>query len=271
MPMDRKQAMTDPLILQDIADDGVGRLTLNRPEVHNAFNDTLVAQLTAALLSMEAERRVRTVVLAAAGKSFSAGADLGWMQRMAGYSEEENLEDARALAGLMSTLDRLAKPTVALVQGAAFGGGVGLVACCDIAIASEAASFCLSEVKLGLVPAVISPYVVATIGPAAARHCILTAERFSADQALRLGLVHEVVPAAQLELAGQRLVGQLAEGGPDAQAAAKDLIASVAGRPADRELIDDTARRIARTRASPEAREGIAAFLEKRKAKWAPE
>ncbi len=262
--------MSDQLVLQKI-DKGVGRLTLNRPEVHNAFDDALIAQLTAALLSLEADRRVRVVILAAAGKSFSAGADLAWMQRMAGYSEAENLEDARALAGLMSTLDRLAKPTVAVVQGAAFGGGVGLVACCDIAIASEAASFCLSEVKLGLIPAVISPYVVAAIGPGAARRFVLTAERFSAQQALNLGLVHEVVPADRLEETAEHILDHLAHGGPRAQADAKDLVLSLAGRPIDRALIEKTAERIARIRVGEEAREGLAAFLEKRKAEWQPE
>ena len=262
--------MSDQLVLQEI-DKGVGRLTLNRPEVHNAFDDALIAQLTAALLSLEADRRVRVVVLAASGKSFSAGADLAWMQRMAGYSEAENLADARALAGLMSTLDRLAKPTVALVQGAAFGGGVGLVACCDIAIASEAASFSLSEVKLGLIPAVISPYVVAAMGPGAARRFILTAERFSAPQALALGLVHEVVPADRLEETGQKVLDHLTQGGPRAQADAKDLVLSLAGRPIDRALVEETAERIARIRVGEEAREGLAAFLEKRKAEWQPE
>jgi len=259
--------MSDEFVHQQI-DRGIGRLTLNRPEVHNAFDDHLIAQLTAALLSLEADRRVRHVVLAASGKSFSAGADLTWMQRVAGYSEAENLEDARALAGLMSTLDRLAKPTVALVQGAAFGGGVGLVACCDIAIASEAASFSLSEVKLGLVPAVISPYVVAAMGLRAARRYMLTAERFSAHEARELGLVHEVVPGDRLEERGQQILDHLAQGGPQAQADAKDLVLSLAGRPIGRGLVEETAARIARVRAGEEAREGLAAFLEKREADW---
>ncbi len=262
--------MAEERVIEEIAG-GVGRLTLNRPEVHNAFDDQLIATLTAALLSLEADRRVRTVVLAAAGKSFSAGADLAWMKRMADYSEEENLEDARALAGLMSTLDRLAKPTLALVQGAAFGGGVGLVACCDIAIASEAASFSLSEVKLGLIPAVIGPYVVAALGPRAARKAILTGERFDAREALRLGLVHQVVAPEALEAAGEAAVAALRAGGPHAQAEAKDLIFSVSGRPADRALIEETAERIARVRAGEEAREGLGAFFEKRKPKWQAE
>jgi methylglutaconyl-CoA hydratase len=259
--------MADDLVLQEI-NGGVGRLTLNRPAVHNAFDDRLIGQLTAALLSLEADRRVRFVVLAAAGKSFSAGADLAWMQRMAGYTERENLEDARALAGLMSTLDRLAKPTVALVQGAAFGGGVGLIACCDVAIASEAATFSLSEVKLGLIPAVISPYIVAAMGPGAARRFILTGERFSARRALHHGLVHEVVPADRLEETGRHVLDHLAQGGPQAQADAKDLILSLAGKPTDRAMIEETAERIAWIRVGEEAREGLAAFLEKRKPGW---
>ncbi len=260
--------MSEPLFLQEIGADGVARLTLNRPEVHNAFNDVLIAELTAALLALEADRRVRSVVLAARGKSFSAGADIGWMRRMADQSEAENLEDARALAGLMSTLDRLAKPTVALVQGPVFGGGVGLVACCDVAIAAEEATFCLSEVKLGLIPSVIGPYVVAAMGQAAARRYMLTAERFSARDALRLGLVHEVVPADRLEETGALVLDHLAQGGPGALAEAKDLIFAVAARPADREMVEETARRIARVRAGEEAREGLSAFLEKRAPGW---
>jgi methylglutaconyl-CoA hydratase len=259
--------MADEFVLQQI-DQGVGRLTLNRPDKHNAFDDHLIAQLTAALLSLEADRRVRVVVLAAAGESFSAGADLAWMKRVAGYCEAENLEDARALAGLMSTLDRLAKPTVALVQGPAFGGGVGLVACCDVAIAAESASFSLSEVRLGLIPAVISPYVVAAMGPRAARRFVLTAERFTARQACDLGLVHEVVPGERLEEAGRQVLAHLFKGGPRAQSEAKDLVLSLAGRPIDRALVEETAERIARIRAGDEAREGLAAFLEKRKANW---
>ena len=188
-------------ILTEIREDGVATVTLNRAEVHNAFNDTVIADLTGVLRRLGDDDKVRAVVLRAEGKSFSAGADLGWMQRMAGYGHAENLADAGALAELMRVLNFLPKPTVARVQGAAFGGGVGLVACCDIAIASDAASFSLSEVRLGLIPAVISPYVVAAIGERAARRYFLTAERFDADEALRIGLVHQVVPADQLDSA----------------------------------------------------------------------
>ncbi len=255
-------------ILTETREDGVATVTLNRAEVHNAFNDTVIADLTGVLRRLGDDDKVRAVVLRAEGKSFSAGADLSWMQRMAGYGHAENLADAGALAELMRVLNFLPKPTVARVQGAAFGGGVGLVACCDIAIASDAASFSLSEVRLGLIPAVISPYVVAAIGERAARRYFLTAERFGADEALRIGLVHQVVPADQLDSAVDTILTRLSEGGPAAQRAAKDLIFTVAHRPIDAGLIHDTAERIATIRASAEGREGLAGFLEKRKPAW---
>jgi methylglutaconyl-CoA hydratase len=263
--------MTGDLFLREIDGRGVARITLNRPQVHNAFNDELIARLTIALAELEKDDAVRLVVLAATGKSFSAGADLNWMQRMAGYSEEENRQDAHRLAGLMNRLDRLAKPTLALVQGPAFGGGVGLVACCDIALAAEDASFCLSEVKLGLIPAVISPYVIAAMGARAARRFFLTAEPFPAARAAELGLVHGVVPAAELEAYGETVIAALLQGGPEAQAAAKELIFAVAHRPVDGAVIDDTATRIAKRRASAEGREGMTAFLEKRRPAWQPD
>ncbi|HEY9536794.1 MAG TPA: enoyl-CoA hydratase/isomerase family protein [Kiloniellaceae bacterium] len=260
--------MAFPLFVQEIDKQGVARITLTRAEVHNAFNETLIAELTAALDGAAQDPRVRVVVLAAQGPSFSAGADLNWMRAMAGYSRAENLEDARRLARLMRTLNDMAKPTIALVQGPAYGGGVGLVACCDVAIAVEDAKFCLSEVKLGLIPAVISPYVVATIGESAARRYFLTAETFSSWEAQRLGLVHEVVDRGALELRARQIVDALLQGGPIAQRAAKDLVFTVAGRPTDEPLIEETAARIAELRASAEAREGVAAFLEKRKPAW---
>jgi methylglutaconyl-CoA hydratase len=255
-------------ILTETREDGVATVTLNRAEVHNAFNDTVIADLTGVLRRLGDDDKVRAVVLRAEGKSFSAGADLSWMQRMAGYGHAENLADAGALAELMRVLNFLPKPTVARVQGAAFGGGVGLVACCDIAIASDAVSFSLSEVRLGLIPAVISPYVVAAIGERAARRYFLTAERFGADEALRIGLVHQVVPADQLDSAVDTILTRLSEGGPAAQRAAKDIIFAVAHRPVDAGLIRDTAERIATIRASSEGREGLAGFLEKRKPAW---
>ena len=260
--------MDSTSILTDIRDDGIATITMNRAEVHNAFNDQVIAEMTATLRRLGEDDRVRAVVLRAAGKSFSAGADLGWMQRMAGYGREENLRDAEGLAELMRTLNFLPRPTIAVVQGAAFGGGVGLVACCDIAIAAEGASFSLSEVKLGLIPAVISPYVVAAIGERASRRYFLTAERFAADEALRIGLVHQVVPVDRLDEALDSVLARLAEGGPAAQKAAKDLIFAVAHRPVNAAVIRDTAERIATIRASSEGREGLAAFLEKRKPAW---
>jgi methylglutaconyl-CoA hydratase len=255
-------------ILSQIREDGVATVTLNRAEVHNAFNDALIAEMTEVLRRLRADDKVRAVVLRAEGKSFSAGADLGWMQKMANYGQDENLRDASALAELMRTLNFLPKPTVARVQGAAFGGGVGLAACCDIAIASETAAFSLSEVRLGLIPAVISPYVVAAIGERSARRYFLTAERFNAAEALRIGLVHLVVPAREIDAAVDAILARLSEGGPAAQCAAKDLIFAVAHRPVDAALIHDTAQRIANIRASSEGREGLAGFLEKRKPAW---
>jgi methylglutaconyl-CoA hydratase len=249
----------------------VATLWLNRPELHNAFDDHLIGEVGDALDALARDATVRVVLLAGKGKSFSAGADLAWMRRMAGYSEAENEADARALAGLLHRLDSLPKPTVALVQGAAMGGGVGLVAACDMAIAAEGAQFALSEVRLGLIPAVISPYVVAAIGLRATRRYALTAERFDAARAAALGLVDKVVPAEALLAEGAALAAVLARNGPEAMADAKALIAHVAGRPIDVELRAETARRIARRRASAEGREGVAAFLEKRKPGWQAE
>jgi len=258
----------DEHVIQTIGADGVGTLTLNRPDVHNAFDDALIAALTARLRGLDANPQVRAVVLAANGKSFSAGADLNWMKRMAAYSEAENLRDAVGLADLMHTLATMSKPTLARVQGAAYGGGVGLVACCDIAVGTPEVSFSLSEVRLGLIPAVISPYVVAAMGERQARRYFLTAERFDAREALRIGLLHEVVQAADLDAKVAELVAYLLKGGPRSQTAAKRLIEAVSNRPIDRPLVEDTAERIARIRVTPEGREGVAAFLEKRAPGW---
>lgn len=264
--------MTTNTLTISISHSGRATVTLNRPERHNAFDDVLISRLTAALKDLDDDPDVRVVILAAAGKSFSAGADLNWMGRMADYSREQNLADAEGLAELMRTLDTLAKPTIALVNGAAYGGGVGLVACCDMAIATKNATFSLSEVKLGLMPAVISPYVVAAIGSRAARRYFLSAEPFGSDEAHRLGLIHVVVADdRELAAAADRMVTRLLANGPGAMAAAKNLIAAVAGRHVDDALIADTAGRIADQRASREGREGVAAFLEKRKPAWVKE
>ncbi|MEQ1518547.1 MAG: enoyl-CoA hydratase/isomerase family protein [Usitatibacteraceae bacterium] len=250
-------------------DGPVGIVTLNNPEKHNAFDDALIVELTDAFASLDTHKDVRAVILSAVGKSFSAGADLHWMKRMAAYSPEENLRDANALGKLISTLHGLSKPTIARVQGAAMGGGVGLVACCDIAVASTAASFALSEAKLGLIPAVISPYVIAAIGERAAHRYFLTAERFDAAEAFRLGLLHEL--ASDDEAMDDKIndiVTALLGCSPQAIAEGKKLINAVANRPIDASVVTDTAQRIARIRASAEGKEGVMAFLEKRKASW---
>jgi methylglutaconyl-CoA hydratase len=233
---------------------GVATVTLARPEVHNAFDEALIAELTRALKALDADPAVRVVVLAGEGRSFCAGADLTWMQRMAGYDHAANLADAGALAAMLAALDRSAKPTIARVHGAAYGGGVGLVACCDIAVAAEDATFALSEARQGLIPATIGPYVVAAIGRRAARRYFLTAERFGAADALAVGLVHAVVPAAGLDARVRELADQLLAAGPRAQAESKALIRAVAGRPIDDTVIADTVEWIAAVRASPEGR-----------------
>ncbi len=260
--------MSEPITLVDSDARGVATVTLNRPQIHNAFDDALIAELTAALRRLAADASVRAVVLTGAGQSFSAGGDLKWMRRMAGYSEAENLADAMALAELLRLLNELPKPTVARVNGAAFAGGLGLVCCTDIAIAAEEAIFSVSEVRLGLVPATISPYVVAAIGARHARRYFLSGERFSAAEARRIGLVHEVVPRAELDAAVEKILAALLEGGTSAQARSKRLVAEVRDRPVTASLMALTARAIAEARASREAREGLAAFFEKRKPSW---
>jgi len=246
----------------------VAVVTLNRPEIRNAFDDGLISSLSRTLRDLESDDSVRAVVLAGAGPAFCAGADLNWMKRMAGYSYEQNLADARALAGMLKALDRMSKPTIARVHGAAFAGGVGLVAACDIAIGTPQAEFALTEAKLGLSPATISPYVVRAIGERAARRYFLTAERFDAAEAQRLGLLSAVVPAETLDAAIDALLGHLSQGGPGALAAIKDLIRAVSCGPVDEAMIEDTAKRIAEIRVSVEGREGVASFLEKRKPSW---
>jgi methylglutaconyl-CoA hydratase len=260
--------MSDSTFLLERRPDGVVRLTLSRPAIHNAFDDRQIAELTAAFGDLAGDKMVRAIVLTGAGKSFSAGADLNWMRRTTTYGEAENLRDANALAALMKALYQLPQPTVARVNGAALGGGTGLVACCDVVVAGEDALFGTTEVRLGIMPAVIGPYVIAAIGARQARRLMLTGERITAHEAARIGLVHEVVAGDLLDAAVERVVSHLLKGGPRAIAAAKRLVHDLAGRPIDQELIDNTARRIAALRATPEAREGLSAFLEKRKPGW---
>lgn len=247
---------------------GLATLWLNRPDKHNAFDEHLIAAITQGLQTLGADASIRSVVLAGHGKSFSAGGDLDWMRRAAGYSHEQNLADARGLATMLRTLAELPKPTIARVHGAALGGGMGLVCACDIAIASEAAVFAASEVRFGLIPATIGPYVLRAIGARQARRYFQSAERIDARRALEIGLVHEVVGAAALDSKIAELSASLATGGPAAQAAAKQFIAQIDGRTLDAGLMDETAEAIARIRATDEAREGLSAFLEKRHAAW---
>jgi len=252
----------------DTDDTGTVMVTLNRPEVHNALNGELVGELTETLKALGEASGVRVIVLAANGKSFSAGADLTWMRKMANASEEDNYQDALRLAALLKILDQLPKPTVARIHGATYGGAIGLVACCDIAIASERAIFSLSEAKLGLIPAVISPYVVRAIGTRAARRYFQSAERFDAKRAHEIGLVHEVVTPEKLNETMESVINNLMEAGPDAQAAAKQLIEDVNGARINDELTQTTARRNAHMRKTQEGQEGISAFLEKRQPIW---
>jgi methylglutaconyl-CoA hydratase len=258
--------MTEPLLVQ--TRDAVATLTLNRPEIRNAFDDAQIERLTHALRAAEADPAVRVVVIAGNGPAFCAGADLNWMKRMAGYTYEQNLADATTLAEMLSTLDRMTKPTIARVHGAAFAGGTGLVAACDIALGTPEAKFCLSEAKLGLSPATISPYVVRAMGVRMARRYFLTAEVFDAQEAYRIGLLSALVPAAELDSALAGLLTHLLAGGPRAIAEIKDLIRAVSAGAVDDAMIADTARRIAEIRVTAEGREGIASFLEKRKPAW---
>ena len=248
---------------------GIVRLTLNRPDVHNAFDDQLIAEIDRALRDLAGDQAVRVLLLSGAGRSFSAGGDLNWMRRAADYGREENRADADQLAAMMSALDRFPRPTIAVVNGAVFGGGVGLVAACDVAIASERAVFSLSEVRLGLIPAVISPFVVNAIGQRAARRYFLSGERFDASTAERVGLVHEVAAHDELPQRVDALLQQLLAGGPSAQKTSKELLFRLGQKHDDEDPSAWTARLIADVRATEEAREGISAFLDKRKPLWA--
>jgi methylglutaconyl-CoA hydratase len=246
----------------------IATIWMNRPDLHNAFDETLIAELTAACIALDDDADVRVVILAGRGKSFSAGADLNWMKRAANNGLDDNLNDARALAHMLRTLAEMQKPTIARVQGAALGGGMGLAAACDIAVASTKAVFATSEVRFGIIPSAISPYVLRAIGARQASRYFQSAERIDALRAREIGLVHEAVEADQLDTKVQEIVDSLLQGGPLAQAAAKDLIHAVAGQPVNQTLVEETAHRIAHLRATPEAREGIATFLDKRSPSW---
>lgn len=246
----------------------VARVTLNRPEVRNAFNDAVIAELTAAFAALGQDPQVRAIVLAAEGPAFCAGADLNWMRRMADYSRAENLADAGQLAAMLKAIYECPKPTLAAIQGDVFAGGMGLVAACDMAVSVRSATYCLSEVKLGLFPATISPYVIRAMGARAAHRYFLTAERFSADEAHRIGFVHALVDADQLDAKVMELTQALVSASPAAVRACKKLVQDVAERQIDADLIAATVAGIADIRASDDGREGVSAFLQKRKPSW---
>lgn len=244
---------------------------LAREKVRNAFNETMIAELTRVFGTLGADAGVRAIVLAAKGPAFCAGADLDWMRRMAGYSHEDNRRDALALANMLRTIDSCPKPVIARVHGDAYAGGMGLVAVADVAVAALPANFCLSETKLGLIPATIGPYVIRAIGARAARRYFLTAERFDSGEAFRLGLVHNLTPPEQLDPTINELLGALMHTSIHAVGEAKKLVRDLAGRPLDDALVADTAERIAAIRASDDGREGVRAFLDKRKPRWLAE
>ncbi len=248
--------------------DHIARITLNRPEVRNAFNDEVISELTAAFTDADLAADVRVIVLAANGPAFCAGADLNWMRRMADYSYEENLADANQLAQMLRVIATCSKPTIAVVQGDAYAGGTGLIAACDIAVAVDMAQFCVSEVKLGLIPATISPYLIRAMGVRGAQRYWLTAERFSADQAERMGLVSEVVAASELDAAVAKLCKALCLASPNAIASTKKLMDAVIDTPITPAVIACTVKEIAGIRASAEGREGVQSFLQKRKPAW---
>ncbi|MFQ3275846.1 MAG: methylglutaconyl-CoA hydratase [Colwellia sp.] len=255
-------------VLYTISDNGVATVTFNNADKHNAFDDVIIKTLTDIFNDIAKRDDIKVMVLAANGKSFSAGADLGWMKRMASYSYEDNLKDANALAQMLKALNFLPQTTIAKIQGAAFGGAVGLASCCDIVIASNKASFCFSEVKLGLIPATISPYVVNAIGLKASRRYFQTAERFFSNKAMQLGLVDEVVEADDLTPAVDKMITTLLSNSPAAMRQAKQLAFDVAYQDINEQLLNDTSARIASIRVSNEGQEGLSAFFEKRSPSW---
>ncbi len=254
--------------LNIVIDGKLATVTLDRPDVRNAFNETTIVELASAFDELGRNDAVRAIVLAANGPAFCAGADLNWMKKMAAYSHSENNADAMQLADMLRTIYLCPKPVVAKVQGDCYAGGMGLVAACDIVVAADTVNFCLSEVKLGLIPATISPYVIKAMGENAARRYFLTAERFSAQQAHRIGFAHDVVAADALDASVAAIVKALVSNSPNAVRQAKALVRDIVGRPVDDALLADTAERIAHIRASSEGREGVSSFLEKRKPSW---
>jgi methylglutaconyl-CoA hydratase len=265
--MSNSEVVNKP-VLYELDQRGVATVTLNNPEKHNAFDDLIIAQLTAIFTQINQDQNAKLMVLAANGQNFSAGGDLNWMKRMVNFSHEENLADARKLALMLQTLNALSVPTIARVQGAAYGGAVGLASCCDMVVASDNASFCLSEVKVGIAPATISPYVIAAIGARACRRYFLTAERFSADTARSLGLVSEIASLEQLDIILEKFITGLLANSPNAIKVSKQLISQVEHRSIDEQLINDTSDVIARLRASEQGQEGLNAFFEKRSPSW---
>ncbi|MEL6112187.1 MAG: enoyl-CoA hydratase-related protein [Pseudomonadota bacterium] len=257
------------LILTTIDARGIARVTLNRPDLRNAFNEEMIGQICDTIGQLSSDENVRIVIITGAGKAFSAGADLNMMQRVANYSSAENKDDARRLAHMLESIYDCPKPTIALVNGPAMGGGLGLIAACDIAICSDDAFFALSEVKVGLIPAVISPFVVEAIGIRQARRYFLTAERFSAETAREIGLIHKTCIPENLAGTLEETLETLLEGAPRAQAKAKALIRTVAYKSVGKQTREETAALIAEMRAADEGREGVTAFLEKRKPNWA--
>ncbi len=262
------KAKSHEKVLFTVDEHGVATVTLNNGEKHNAFDDEIINTLEKVFNDVSRRDDIKVMVLASHGKSFSAGADLAWMQRMAGYSYQDNLTDANSLANMLKALNFIPQPTIAKIQGAAFGGAVGLASCCDIVIASNKASFCLSEVKLGLIPATISPYVIDAIGLKAARRYFQTAERFFADKAMELGLVDEVVEPENLSFEVEKMTNTLLANGPKAMRQAKQLAFDVAYQPVDSKLLKETSERIASIRVSSEGQEGLTAFFEKRPPNW---
>lgn len=258
----------EPIIMTEVTEEGIGQISMNKPKKRNAFDEEMITGLTEKFIEMGENPDVRVVVLRGEGPSFCAGGDINWMKRSADYSYDENVADARNLGTLLRTINELPKPTIALVQGHAFGGGVGLTAACDIAIAAANAEFCLSEVRIGLIPSIIAPYVIGAIGERQARRYFLTAERFNGGEARRIGLVHEVVFPHELDKKALEIIRAIFQGAPGGQAMGKALIRDIARRPIDDDMIEMTCRKIAEARASDEGKDGLSAFLNKTDPSW---